>query len=593
MIRRFTDSVKTRTACAGLVLAVSASFSVNAQVVLTEAAESVGLIATHGTQLDNPDFTGQVIGGLGIGDFNRDGWSDVFWVGGGAADPDKLFINNGDGTFSEQSEDWLVSKVHSGSGVAVADFNNDGWHDIFVTSFGPPEDPEGQPGFNILYRNTGDGTFTDVAVSAGVNDSEQPTAPTFSSCWGDYDVDGDLDLFVGFWDRNAENAIGNKLYQNNGDETFTDVTDAATGTSLHGCHSLAPSFADIDGDLYPELIVIADFLSSRYLINNRDGTFTDFTGPSGTGLDENGMGQFVADVNNDGLFDIYATSIYGPNLNKFGNKLYMGVEPHIFIERGQAAGVDEGNWGWATIAIDLDHDTWIDILEVNGWSGNQGLDEPGRLFYNLGTHQGNFTDQTASSGYGKPLQGRSLAYLDADRDGDRDFLVGTNGADVFTEDKTLQYFRNDQAGKGNWIQLEFDTSDNPLLPPDGYHTFVRVTIGEKEYISQMYGSPSFLATSEMSIHFGLADAKSIDELYIRWARGQETILTDVAVNQHLMLIGPSLADLDADGAVGTSDLLLLLGAWGPVDTPQQLKADLNNDGHVNATDLITLLGNWR
>ena len=559
------------------------------QVTLTEDAAGAGLVATHAPVEDNfPGLFEIMTGGMAVGDFDRDGHQDLFWVSGGGG-PDKLFINNGDGTFADQAAQWGLTDWHCGNGVSVGDYNGDGFLDIYVTSFGLVSEVGGAAGRHRLYRNSGKGTFTEVAAQAGVQYTSADVADGFGSAFGDYDLDGDLDLFVTCW----SDPYGNRLYRNNGDGTFTDATVYAGINSSDMEFVLSgfqPAFVDMNGDLYPELLIAGDFTTSRYFVNNGDGTFTDFTMRAGTGLDANGMGQTVADFDNDGFLDWYVTSIHleepwNSNVPGTGNMLYLGRGDHTFDEVSLQTGLNDGGWGWGTVAADLDHDGWQEIVEVNGWPEIPWGHDRNKLFYNLG---GYFMDIAVTAGFDSTHCGRSLVCLDADDDGDLDLAVGNEGG-------PLQFYRNETTaapGAGNWLRIALDTSTNPLLAPDGFGTLVVAVAGEQSWIRYLNGSPSYLATSELTVHFGLGGIAQLDELRIEWARGQVTVLTAVCANQHMIITAPVPGDLDADGTVGQPDFYELLARWGPVDTSDGLAADLNADGLVGIVDLLILLRNW-
>jgi len=215
--------------------------------------------------------------------------------------------------------------------------------------------------------------------------------------------------------------------------------------------------------------------------------------------------------------------------------------------------------------------------------GGEWACEQGYLFHNTGAAV--FADIAVAAGFDHAGEGRGLAYLDADNDGDLDILVTTNS-------DALTYYRNDTAG-GNWLRLTFDTTGNPLLAPDGFGTRVLATVGSQTYVRYVSGSPSYLSVSEPQIHFGLGAAQIVDELRIQWPRGYVTVLTDVAVNTQMTIVAPPLGDLDADGVVGIADFLSLLGGWGPCPVPPAAcLADLDADGVVGIADFLTLLGNW-
>ncbi|MCI0364596.1 MAG: FG-GAP-like repeat-containing protein [Phycisphaerales bacterium] len=575
----------------GLALAgLSAGQAIStAAVTVTNAGDDVGLIAVHVADFQCiPIGQSWMTGGLAVGDFNRDSWPDVFVLGGGDS-PDKLYMNDGHGAFVDQALAWGVAEPHGGCGAAVADFDNDGWQDIYVTSFGNANQPS-QPGQHRLYRNTGRNSFMNVAVQAGVNQTTVDVASGFGSAFGDYDLDGDLDLFVAAWKDNAgagNGGAGNRLFRNNGDGTFTDVT-VLLGNATVGVWGFQPAFVDMNGDLFPELLVAADFGTSRYLVNN-NGTLSNFTVPSGTGLDENGMGQTVGDVDNDGLLDWYVTSIHltRPPLGfNSGNMLYMNQGNHSFDETSVESGVNDGGWGWGTVAVDLDHDGWLDLIEVNGRAaaGGKWNNEPEYLFHNDG--DGTFTEIGAAAGLDLAGDARAIALLDADHDGDQDFVISVfNGP--------LRYYRNDTTSIGAWITINFDTGANPFLPADGYGTRIIATIDGQSQTRYISGSPSYLATSELVAHFGFSAvpiADTIDTIEIHWTRGNVSVLQHVAVNQFLTIEAPIPADVTADGSVNVADLLAVISDWGSCPAP--CASDVNNDATVNVADLLLVIGNW-
>lgn len=574
---------------AGLGLAAG---QVAGQPALSNETAGAGLVATHMADLVAiPAAQEWQTGGLAVEDFNNDGSMDIFWIGGGLT-ADKLFMNNGAGGFVDLAAAWGIADLHCGNGAAAGDYNGDGWVDLYVTSFGAPG-AEGPPGAHRLYRNDSGTGFTNVAADAGVNYScpQATNNPSgYGAAFGDYDLDGNLDLCVVSWwgdsELNPGGDDGTRLYHNKGDGTFEDVTDAALGGAVHGIWGFQPAFADMDGDRYPELLISADFETSRYLVNNADGTFTDMTVASGTGLDDNGMGQTVADFANNGKFDWYVTSVYSPTPppDHPGNMLYLSQGGHSYIEAAGFAGVLDGRWGWGTIAIDLDHDTWLDILEVNGRDAAPYANQPARLWRNNGGFF--FTEMAAAAGFDHADEGRGIAYLDADNDGDLDVVVSTNAG-------PLAYYVNQTPDIGAWLRIKLDTGNNPTLAPNGFGTRVLATVGGNTYRRIMNSSPSYLATSELRVHFGLGDATVVDTLRFEWAKGYVTEMTDVAVNQQMTVQAPQLGDIDADGAVGVVDLLGLLGGWGPCPAaPAPCLADLDNDGQIGVTDLLVILANW-
>ena len=332
-------------------------------LMFAEAAAEVGIFAPHSTPFAPKKEGAEMMGGAAAGDFNNDGWMDLYIIGGGLS-PDRLYLNQGDGTFDNVAAAAGLEDLHVGSGATVGDYNADGYLDIFVTSFGSPDNPG--PGNHRLYRNNGDMTFTNVAAAAGVAWSSAELGDGFGAAFGDYDLDGDLDLFVAGW---VKHSAGNRLFRNNGDGTFTDVTDAA-GIVDNGIRGFSPCLADMDGDRYPEVLLVADFGTSEYFINRGDGTFVNRTDAAGVGQEWSGMGTAVGDVNNDGRLDWYTTAIFDDDHEGRGdgNKLYLNLGEHRYEEVAAAAGVADGGWGWGTVITDLNLDGHVDIVETNGWA---------------------------------------------------------------------------------------------------------------------------------------------------------------------------------------------------------------------------------
>lgn len=514
-------------------------------------------------------------GGVAIADYDKNGWPDIYVVSGGAF-PDQLYLNRGDGTFTDRAQAAGVDYAHMGMGASAGDFDGDGWVDIYVTSEGA-SGATPAPGKHILWKNNGDGTFTNVAVAAGVN-LTSPTIPTAQgSTFGDYDLDGDLDLFVAAWTPNAD---GSRLFQNDGDGTFTDVTVPA-GAYQSDMRGFSPHFLDMDGDRYPELLVASDFGTSRYFINNTDGTFTEATVASGLGLDGNGMGQCCGDFDGDGLFEWYVTSIHSldpgaTNIPGTGNMLYHNLGGHNYAEVSVAAGVNDGGWGWGTVAVDFNNDGLLDIAENNGFKQFNGLGvqewiaDPCYLWLNQG--DGTFHETALASGITTMDTGRGLINFDYDGDGDQDLLVINN-------EGRHNLYRNDLPQEdSSWLQVELDTSASPYLAPNGLGTNVVVDVNGTKQHRCIDGSCSYLSTSEQLAHFGLAGSALVDELTIEWSNGRSTRLRGIEANQRLKI---SFCPADWNGINGLSpeDLSDYVNDWLAGD------ADFNSDGVTDVVDL--------
>lgn len=495
----------------------------------SDQTANAGITADHA-----PNGIGNFRAGGAVGDFNNDGWQDIYFPGGGGT-PDILYINNQDGTFTDRAAEWGIADTHRGTGAAVADFDNDGWLDIFVTSFG--SELSAQPGKHRLYRNIEGSSFLDVAVAAGVSTTSPTRVNGEGGAWGDYDLDGDLDLAVPGWD---DDEAGNRLFRNNGDGTFTDVTTAAGLDVLIGVDGFAPRFADMDFDGWPELLWVGDFGTSTYLVNNHDGTFADLTADSGTSLGGTEMGHTVADFNRDGRLDWYVTQISE-------NHLYINNGDHTYLESAASAGVEYTGWGWATVAIDMDHDGWQDIVAVSQSPPTT------YAFLNLAAVPGELTFDEVSTDIGlvANVSGRGLANFDYDNDGDQDVIV-------FPYVDTVRLLRNDLSGtQVNWIRIFLDNLRQPDLPPHGVGANVFVTVGGWTQIGRIDGGSNYMSQSELSAHFGLGSAAVIDEIRVEWPGGTVQSLFNIPANQTLTITAldcePSV-DCNGNGEADVCDV---------------------------------------
>lgn len=533
----------------------------------TERAQAAGCAHVHATVINAPDLEFMCAGGV-VADFDRDGDQDLFVIGGSSG-YDRLYLNDGTGNFTDISVSAGVNRTHRGSGACAGDFDNDGYIDIFVTSIGTSQSEA--PGQNLLYRNNGDNTFTNIATSAGVTTTNPTRGDSYGAAFGDYDLDGDLDLAVsGYFG-------GSRLFQNNGDSTFTDVTAAALPADIDQMRAFAPRFLDMDGDRYPEILWVADFFTSRYLINNTDGTFTDATVASGTGIDSNGMGNAYADLDNDGDFDWYVTSrINSQGMGGSGNMLYMqGPTPHTFAEVSVATGVNFGYWGWGSDAQDFDHDADTDIIATNGFTFANEID-PTRFFVNDGT--ANFTEESATYGLDDTAQGRGLLTSDLDNDGDRDILIFNNRQPM------LLYRNNTENPSSNAITIAIDTAGIDGLAPDGFGTLITATTTAVTQQRAIDGGSNYLAQSELSAHFGLGPASSAD-ITITYADGVMDTFPNVAAGRYTIARLACLADYNRDSNVNFFDISTFISLYSSAHP----MADFNRDGTFNFFDISTFI----
>lgn len=496
----------------------------------SDQTRASGLVAQHIHGTDNypHEYYEQMLAGASAGDFNNDGWQDVYVATGGGA-PDKFFINNGDGRFTDQAQQWGIAVSHLGAGASVGDYDGDGWLDLYVTSFGPPGE-QTFPGMHKLYRNNGDGTFTDVATAAGVHQTSVGFADGTGSAFGDFDLDGDLDLAVAGWQFGS---TGNVIFRNEGDGTFTKVTLAMLDHELTFVNGFSPRFCDTDGDRYPDLMWVSDFGTSKYFINDGGLAFIEVTDAANVGQDLNGMGTTIGDFNNDLKIDWYVSAIdYRVDQSlPSGNKLYLNGGDHYFRETAEYVGVRHGGWGWGTVAVDLDNDGDMDIVETNGWDLHDYDTLPSVVFLNNGI--GKFHEGAAQVGFIHNGNGRAMFNFDYDNDGDQDIVIFENRGE-------LRLFRNDlMPENANWLRLLLDTSNNDELAPNGFGTRVDISANGKQQMRYLDGGCNYLSQSELAVHFGVGAASRIDTVRIHWASGQRTLLRDVPANQTMTVYAPA------------------------------------------------------
>ncbi len=532
-------------------------------VTFTERALQAGCNHIHQTASLFSDLEFQNAGGA-AGDFDRDGDQDLFVIGGSAG-TDRLYLNDGTGNFTDVSAAAGIDQSHRGSGVAVADIDADGDLDIMVTSVGSSA-AQG-PGTNKLYRNNGDGTFTDVAFNMGVKFTNPSVGDAYSASFGDYDLDGRLDLAV------AGYFGGNRLYRNLG-PVFLNVTPAALPQDMASVRGFTPRFVDMDGDRYPDLLWAGDFFTSRYLVNNGAGVFIDQTAASGTSLDSNGMGSTVADFDNDGDLDWYVTSRINFDMTAgSGNMLYLqGPTPHVYAENSVAAGVNYGLWGWGTDAQDFDHDGHVDLVATNGFDNNFTQD-PTRFYLN--NADGTFTEAAADAGITDTGQGRGLLTADFDNDGDRDIII-------FNNRQPMLLYRNDLPNPGaHAITVFLDTRGVPGVAPDGIGSMVTATTDDGSQIRHVHANSNYLAQSEMSAHFGLGGATAAD-ITIAYPDGHTVTYPDVPAGRYTIARYACFADLNRDGNSNIFDILDFISLYNT----RHPNADANLDGQYNIFDIL-------
>ena len=494
--------------------------------------------------------------GAAFFDYDNDGDLDIYLLNGAPLpgyDPQEkltnvLYRNNGDGTFTDVTEIAGVGDTGYGMGCAIADYDNDGDQDLYVTNFRA----------NVFYRNNGDGTFTDITQEAGVGDTLWSTSCTFV----DYDNDGFLDLYVdsyvdysfakdkkcthrgirSYCDPDEYPGIPDVLYHNDGDGTFTNVTKSAGVYNPLG-KGLGVVCGDYDNDGDQDIYVANDGVQNFLYQNNGDGTFTDVSLFSGVGFNENGkaeagMGTDFGDYNNDGLLDIIVFNFSLETCTLYRNN---GGTPATFSDVTISAGLAAPTFktlGFGTNFFDYDNDGDQDIFVANGHVvDNISLIDPtlthaekAQLFRNNGCKEGQpttFTEVSQQSGeyFSIPKVGRGVAFGDYDNDGDIDLLINN-------ENQQAALLRNDGGNRNNFLMIKtIGTTSNR----DGIGARVYVTTGKLTQMDEVRSGSSYCSSHDRRLHFGLGKYPKADLVKIRWPSGLVEEFQDVQANQILVL----------------------------------------------------------
>ena len=496
--------------------------------------------------------------GVAFYDYDNDGWLDIFLVNGsrlegfpkGQEPTSHLFKNNRDGTFTDVTAKAGVAHSGWGQGVCVGDYDNDGYEDLFVSYFGK----------NVLYHNNGDGTFTDVSEKAGVagNGKRWNTGCAFV----DYDRDGKLDLFVAnYIDLELATAPvpesgpclykavmvacgppglkggKNILYHNNGDGTFTDVSEASGILNANGTYGLGVLTADFDNDGWPDIYVANDSTASALYQNKKNGKFQDIALEAGCALSPDGkpqagMGVSAADYDLDGNLDIVKTNFAGDTPSLYHNQGGANFEDTTFTA---GLGMHTQYLGWGCGFFDMDNDGWPDILICNGHvypeveqlKTEAGYAQRKLLYRNL--RNGRFEDVSlrAGSAISDPVASRGCAFGDFDNDGDLDVVVNT-------VNDYPQLLRCDLRTGNNWLKVRTIGTKSNRTGIGARLKCVTKVAGENkphEQIDEVRSGGGYFSQSDLRVHFGLGKADKVDLLEIHWPSGQVDVIKDINPNQ--------------------------------------------------------------
>jgi hypothetical protein len=526
---------------------------------------------------------------FGIGpaaaDYDRDGDIDVF-IPQAFAYPDALYRNNGDGTFTETAAAAEVAGLGEARAALWIDYDNDGWLDLFVAN--DPDAPAGQQQadpattHNRLYRNRGDGTFEDVSELSGIDQMPNPVVNQTVGGLAAADINNDGYLDVYVSCWGCENA----LYLNNG-TTFTEMAVAA-GVDEPGT-SWAPMFYDVDGDGWIDLLLNVDFGPNRLFINQQDNTFVDVAPAAGFDTAFNEMGMAIGDHDNDGDFDVLATNIEvpypdGDPLSKYTVLFQNDSLPGApaFTEIAQNAGVARTGWGWGCTWADCNNDGWLDLFVTNGF--HQTVDYLTDPSRCFLNSGGLFAEAGSFVGFNSTKLGRGLIAFDYDMDGDLDLLETNYGA-------AADLFRNDTTSGGNWIAIDLIAAGPGNRFAVGAE--ITVTAGALTQLRLVTAGTSFLSQEPYRAFVGLGQADFVDTIHIRWPDGAEQDLANVRANRVAKIkqgagLWPDLnLDDDLDDADVSIFVQVLLGLNS--EPMQGIIADIDANGSADAGDMAAFV----
>jgi hypothetical protein len=521
-----------------------------ASVTFRDITRQAGIHFVHNNGAFGKKYLPETMGpGVAFIDYDNDGWPDIFLVNGidwpghvQKHSTPKLYHNNRDGTFTDVTHKAGLDVEMFGLGVAVGDYDNDGFDDLFVTAYGQ----------NHLFHNNGNGTFTDVTQKAGLLGPQEFST---SAAWVDYDKDGHLDLVVGnyvqwtpetdlyctldgksksYCTPESYKGTSVRLWHNRGNGTFEDVTQKA-GLGEPTSKTLGIAVLDYDNDGWPDLLLSNDTQPNKLYRNNGNGTFTEKAVVAGVAFSEDGiaragMGVDAADYDHSGLPSLLITNFANQMISLYHNEgkgLFVDEAPRSEIGRNSLLTL-----GFGCFFFDYDLDGWPDVLVANGHidediqrvQANVKYAMPPHLFRNMG--KGKFEEVTKSLGpaFAAPRVGRGAAYADINNDGRLDLLFSTNGGPVYL-------FQNEAQGgaapnRSLRIKL-IGTKSNR----DGIGASVRLTSGGETQTEMLRSGSSYLSASELVLTFGLAQHDKADSIELRWPSGQVDKLSNVTASQ--------------------------------------------------------------
>jgi enediyne biosynthesis protein E4 len=537
--------------CALVVCAqVPKSAPANSSITFRDVTQKAGIRFVHNNGAFGKKYLPETMGpGVAFIDYDNDGWPDIFIVNGmdwpGHASKHstpKLYHNNHDGTFTDVTHKAGLDVEMFGMGVAVGDYDNDGYDDLFITTMGQ----------NHLFHNNGDGTFTDVTLKAGL---WGPKEFSTSAAWVDYDKDGKLDLVVANyvqWSTDGDlyctldgksksyctpesyKGASVRLWHNRGDGTFEDATKKA-GLGEATSKTLGIAAMDYDNDGWTDLLLSNDTQPNKLYHNNGNGTFTEKAVLAGVAFSEDGvaragMGVDAADYDRSGAPSLLITNFSNQMISLYHNEgkgLFVDEAPRSEIGRDTLLTL-----GFGCFFFDYDLDGWPDILIVNGHidkdiekvQPNVKYAMPPHLFRNMG--KGNFMEVTKQMGaqFATPRVGRGATYADINNDGRLDLLLSTNGGPVYLYENVA----TGEAAQQKSLRVKLTGTKSNR---DGIGAVVKVSTGGENQSQMMCSGSSYLSAHELVLTFGLARRDQVDSMEIRWPSGQVDKLSNIAAGQ--------------------------------------------------------------
>jgi hypothetical protein len=545
-----------QAAIANFLIAQSQPDQKETTVRFTDVTDSAGITFRHNSAPEKKYIVESIGGGVAIFDYDNDGCMDIYFTNAltvdTANDPhasrSALYHNNCDGSFTDVTEKSGLAYPGWANGVVAADFDGDGFEDLYVTCLG----------HNHLYRNNGNSTFTDITERAGVDDPRWSTGAAVA----DYDKDGALDLFVSnYVDINLSKlpefgktkfcqyrgvpvqcgpkglpGAGDSLFHNNGDGTFTNVSKKAGVSDPEGRYGLGAIWTDVDGDGWLDLFVANDATGNYLYHNNKDGTFTEIGLQAGVSLDDDGvplgsMGVTVGDYLHTGQFGIFITNFSGEHAT-----LYRHDQPLLFTDVSYAskvAPVSTPYVGWGAGFFDYDNDGWSDILAVNGHvypqmeNASVGTTYRQRMLLFHNQHNGTFAEVAAEAGAAlmTPRASRGLAFGDLDNDGFIDVVVNNL-------DGKPTILKNDGDSHNNWITIKLVGSGKNR---DAIGARVKVVSGELTQWDEVHAGGSYLSSNDPRLHYGLQKKTKVDLIEVHWPDGKLETVANVPANNFLVI----------------------------------------------------------